>query len=244
MVALVGRSMTQIVSAIPMVAEQTGREVVLIGGLAVMCRLPTPYRATTDVDTVDRRASGEDSQLQLLVAAGATPSGPAGALVRTPWGEVQVDVLEVTDADIDALPSDPTDRLHVLSHAWAACTASALVLSAEGLQPLAVRVAEPGPIIAMKLQSVMNRGAAKEGTDLLDIVRVTLDRTCGPTSRDQLESADARLRADALLHTQQWFGRFEAQSLRKIRAVPEGRDVEIDDVRLVGDLLSGALDRQ
>ncbi|MFI0801158.1 hypothetical protein [Amycolatopsis lurida] len=47
--------MTQIVSAIPVVAEQTGRPVVLVGGLAVMCRLTTPYRVTTDLDTVDRR---------------------------------------------------------------------------------------------------------------------------------------------------------------------------------------------
>lgn len=234
--------MTQIISAIPVVAEQTGRAVVLVGGLAVMCRLPSPYRATIDLDTVDRRATNQESQLQLLVAAGATPSGPAGALVRTPWGEVQVDVLEVTDADIDNLPDDPTDRLHVQSHAWAASTASDLVLSTEGLQPVVVRVAEPGPIIAMKLQSIMNRGAAKEGTDLLDIVRITLDRTCGPTSRSQLESADAQLRADALRHAPQWFDRLGAQSLRKIRAVPEGRDVEIDDVRLVGELLFGVLD--
>ncbi|WP_410620607.1 nucleotidyl transferase AbiEii/AbiGii toxin family protein [Amycolatopsis sp. cmx-8-4] len=183
--------MTQIVSAIPVIVEQTGRAVVLVGGLAVMCRLSIPYRVTTDLDTVDRRAANEDSQLQLLVAAGATRSGPAGALVRTPWGEVQVDVLEVTDADVDDLPDDPTARLHVQSHAWAASTASALVLSAEELPPLTVRVAEPGPLIAMKLQSIMDRGAAKAGTDLLDVVRITLDRTCGPASRDQLESADA-----------------------------------------------------
>ncbi|NKE57907.1 prevent-host-death protein [Lentzea sp. PSKA42] len=234
--------MTQIVSAIPVVAEHTGRPVVLIGGLAVMCRLSVPYRVTTDLDTVDRRTSNEDSQLQLLMAAGATPSGPVGALVHTPWGEVKVDVLEVTDADVSDLPDDPNDRLHVQSHAWAASTASALLLSAEGVPALSVRVAEPGPIIAMKLQSVMNRGAAKEGTDLLDIARITLDRACGPTSRDQLESADSQMRADALLHTRLWFDRRDAQTLSKIRAVPEGRDMEIDDVRLVGELLVSALE--
>ncbi|WP_155984703.1 prevent-host-death protein [Saccharomonospora piscinae] len=196
---------------------------------------------TTDLDTVDRRTARQTKQLELLVAAGARPSGPAGALIRTDWGEVQVDVLEITDADVDDLPIDPTDRLHVQSHAWAASTASELVLDAEELQPLPVRVAEPGPIIAMKLQSVMNRGSAKEGTDLLDIVRLTLDPTCGPRSRDQLESADAQLRADALLHAQRWFIRDKSRSLRKIRAVPEGREVEADDVSLVADLLSAAL---
>lgn len=179
--------MTRLVSAIPVVAEQTGRAVVLIGGLAVMCRLPAPYRVTTDLDMVDRRAVDEDSQLELLVSAGATPSGPSGALVRTPFGDVQVDVLQVTDVDVDDLPDDPTDRLHVQSHAWGASTATVLSLRVEEQPPLTVAVAEPGPIIAMKLQSIMNRGAAKEGTDLLDIVRLTPDRSCGPTSRDQFE---------------------------------------------------------
>jgi hypothetical protein len=150
--------MARLVGAIPVVVEQTGRPVVLVGGLAVMCRLPIPYRVTTDLDTVDRRGAGDVPQLQLLVSAGATPSGPSGALVRTPLGDVQVDVLEVTDAELDEPPTDPTDRLHVQSHAWAAATASPLLLGVDGLDPLAVRVAEPGPIIAMKLQSIMNRG--------------------------------------------------------------------------------------
>jgi hypothetical protein len=87
--------MTRLVSAIPVIAERTGRAVVLVGGLAVMCRLSAPYRVS-------------------------------------------------------------------------------LELSVEGLQPLTVHVSEPGPILAMKLQSIMNRGAAKEGTDLLDIVRISL----------------------------------------------------------------------
>jgi hypothetical protein len=234
--------MARLVSAIPVITEQTGRSVVLVGGLAVVCRLPTPYRVTTDLDTVDRRAADESSQLQLLVSAGARRSGPAGVLVRTPLGDVQVDILEVTDTDVQDLPDDPTDRLHVLSHAWAASSASVVALSADGLLPLAVKVAESGPLITMKLQSVMNRGAAKEGTDLLDIVRITLDPSCGPASRDQLEAADSQLRADALLHARRWFDQFADRSLVKIRAIPEGRDTEIEDVRLVGDLLVGALD--
>jgi len=234
--------MTRLVSAIPVIAEQTGRAVVLVGGVAVMCRLSTPYRATTDLDTVHRRAVDERSQLELLVSAGATLSGPSGAVVHTPYGAVQVDVLEVTDAEVDDLPDDPTDRLHVQAHAWAASTASDLDLEADELQPMTVRVAEPGPLIAMKLQALMNRGSAKEGTDLLDIVRITLDRNCGPASRDQLETADPGLRADALLHARRWFVESAHRSLRKIRAVPEGGDVEIDDVRLIGDLLVATLE--
>ncbi|MCR6489900.1 hypothetical protein M8542_44520 [Amycolatopsis sp. OK19-0408] len=241
-VVLAGGSMTRLVSAIPIIAERTGRPVVLVGGLAVMCRLTNPYRATTDLDTVDRRTASERSQLELLVSTGATPSGPSGVLVRTAHGEVQVDVLEVTDAEVDDLPDDPTDRLHVQAHAWAASTASGLVLKAEGLPPLTVRVSEPGPIIAMKLQSIMNRGSVKEGTDLLDIVRITLDRNCGPVSRDQLEKAGDQLRADTLLHAVRWFDQAVDRSLRKIQAVPESGDIELEDLQLVGELLVTALE--
>ncbi|OLT03796.1 hypothetical protein BJF90_03810 [Pseudonocardia sp. CNS-004] len=117
------------------------------------------------------------------------------------------------------------------------------MLAADELPPLKVAVAEPGPIIAMKLQSIMNRGAAKEGTDLLDIVRLTLDRRCGPTSREQLAAADRLLRADALLHARHWFDQAADLSLKRVRAVPEGASLEVDDLRLVGDLLIAALDR-
>jgi hypothetical protein len=70
---------------------------------------------------------------------------------------------------------------------------------------LTVAVAEPGPIIAMKLQSIMNRGSQKEGTDLLDIIRLCLDPAAGPVLRSQLASADPQLRDDAARHAQRWF---------------------------------------
>ncbi len=95
---------------------------------------------------------------------------------------------------------------------------------ADELPPLTVAVAELGPVIAMKLQSIMNRGSAKGGPDLLDIVRLTLDRDCGPTSRDYLEAAGHQCARGALLHARRWF----AQTAD-------------DEVRLVGDLLVAAL---
>jgi hypothetical protein len=51
--------MEAIVMAIPEVATRTGRPVIIVGGLAVICRLSTPYRATIDLDTVNRRHQGE-----------------------------------------------------------------------------------------------------------------------------------------------------------------------------------------
>jgi hypothetical protein len=237
---LAGAAMARLVSAIPLIAETTGSPVIIVGGLSVICRLGTPYRATTDLDTVDVQTEDSRPHLELLLVKGPA-SGPAGTLLPTPRGPVQVDVLAVSPADQDPLPDDPTDRLHVLSHLWAAETATALTLAVDGVEPVTVAVAEPGPIIAMKLQAVMNRPAAKEGTDLLDILRLTLDSTCGPASRDQLEGAGDQLRADALLHSERWFRQQAAKSLRKIQAVPEGARVEADDVELVADLLSRAL---
>jgi len=240
-VDLVGTSMSALVHAIPSIVERTKREVVLIGGLAVMCRLNQPYRVTTDLDTVNRRGDSEPPQLELLLASGAEPSGISGALVHTPAGDVQVDVLEVTDADLNALPNDPTDRLHVLAHAWAASSASLMIIRANDMPDLEVAVAEPGPLIAMKLQSIMNRGATKEGTDLLDIIRLSLDAGCGPRARTQLDAADVQLRNDAALHARRWFDEYAGRSSRLVRAVPEGRDTQLDDLHLVGELLESAL---
>ena len=183
-VDLARTSMVALVRAIPVTAALTGSPVIVVGGLAVLCRLSRPYRATSDLDIVHRRIGAQTPQLELFVNGGAQASGPSGVRVATPAGTVQVDVLEVSDADLTDLPEDPTDRLHVLSHAWAASTATAMVLrTTDGDDDLTVRVAEPGALVATKLQSVMNRGRYKEGTDLLDIIRLTLDRSSGPAGQ-------------------------------------------------------------
>lgn len=236
-VNLAGTAMEQLVHAIPHIEAQTSRPVVLIGGLAVVCRLGRPHRATADLDTVDRRRDDEPSQLELLLDAGATPRGPVGALLNTVAGTVEIDVLGVTDAALKELPDDATGRLHVMAHNWAAATASPMSLQTPGLAPVIVRVAEPGPLIAMKLQSLMDRGAAKEASDLLDIVRLTLDPTAGSAVRQQLSNADPQLRADCLLHVQLWLVTHARRSLSRIRSIPEGHAVTLDDIELVAELL-------
>lgn len=234
--------MAAIVAAIPVTARDTGRPVIVVGGLAVLCRLSSPYRVTTDLDTVSRRHTGQVGHLELLVAAGATPSGPAGVQVQTPLGPVQVDVLEVTDADLSPLPEDATDRLHVLSHAWAAQTATPMRIAADNSPPVTVLVARPAALVAMKLQSVMNRGAAKEGTDLLDIVRLTTDPTTAAAVIDGLSAADDQLKADALLHARRWYTDGAARTLQRICTIPEGASTTADDLVLVAELLSAALE--
>lgn len=242
MVNLAGTAMERLVHAIPRIEAQTARPVVLIGGLAVVCRLGRPHRATADLDTVDRRRDDEPSQLELLLDAGATPRGPAGALLDTLAGVVEVDVLEVTDAALQELPDDATGRLHVMAHNWAAATASPISLQTPGFAPVTVRVAEPGPLIAMKLQSLMDRGAAKEASDLLDIVRLTLDPITGADARQQLSNANPQLRADCLLHVRLWLVAHARRSLSRVRSIPEGHAMALDDIALTAELLVASVE--
>jgi hypothetical protein len=247
-VDLVGASMLALVEAIPELEARTERKATVIGGLAVLCRLGTVYRVTSDLDTANRLAVGETPQLEVLLQQDdVTEAGPAGVLIPTSAGTVKVDVIEVTDAELSHLSDDATDRLDVLSHAWAIETAARLRIRAAspgGTSTEAVAyLAEPGPLIAMKLQSVMNRPVDKERTDLLDIVRLTLDHTAGPTARAQLAEADTQLAEDARLHAHRWFVDLKDQTLRLIRELPEGADVDADTVQLVGELLLAELDR-
>jgi hypothetical protein len=241
--------MLAIVQAIPELEVRTGRTATVIGGLAVLCRLGTVYRATSDLDTADRRAAGEPPRLDVLLqSADVTRAGPAGVWIPTPAGKVQVDIIEITNAELSQLPEDETDRLAVLSHAWAIETATPIrirVASPSGgaSTEVTARVAEPGPLIAMKLQSIMNRPVSKERTDLLDIVRLTLDNTAGPSARAQLSKADAQLAEDARLHARRWFIERKEPTLRLIRELPEGADVDEDTIQLVGELLMAELDR-
>lgn len=247
-VDLVGASMLAIVQAIPELEARTGRSAVVIGGLAVLCRLGTAYRATSDLDTAHHRTKGEPAQIEVLLQyEGVTRAGPAGVWIPTPAGHVQVDVIEVTDAELMCLPDDETDRRAVLSHIWAIQTATPVKIRvanpAGDAAEVTVRVSEPGPLIAMKLQSIMNRPREKERTDLLDIVRLTLDRTAGPSVRAQLASADAQLAADARMHAHKWFTELSDQTLRLILELQESSGIDADTIQLVGELLMAELDR-
>lgn len=103
-------------------------------------------------------------------------------------------------------------------------------------------VAEPGPLIAMKLQAVMNRSADKQGTDLLDILRLTLDETTGPVALTQIGGVDPAVASDIALHVDLWFVRRRQQALQWIRQVG-GNDVTTDDLDLVAELLAAAASR-
>jgi hypothetical protein len=158
-------------------------------------------------------------------------------------GDIQVDVLEIAESDLDRLPEDPSGRLYVLAHAWAADTATPVHIRAHQVDDVRVLVAEPGPLIAMKLQSTIDRGAAKEGTDLLDIIRLTLDQQSGPIARLQLSQVDEELKAAVRWHVDWCFQQNTARSLSRVRRIPEGADTQIDDLALVHELLIQGLDQ-
>jgi hypothetical protein len=103
-------------------------------------------------------------------------------------------------------------------------------------------MAEPGPLVAAKLQSVMDRPGAKAGTDLLDIVRLTLSPRTRPAVLAQCGDCADHLAGAARQRAGLWFGTRRLDSIRLIRAVG-GHDVDGDIVDLVGELLIDAFGR-
>ena len=165
----------------------------------------------------------------------------------TPSGIVRVDVIDVIDASDSSVIEDPTDRLYEMAHGWAFRTATGLRIDAVGSDRQSVvsavaRVAEPGPLVAMKLQAVLLRSTAKEGTDLLDIITILRD----PTSRDlalgQLAGCDPVIAGDVALHAHRWFVEQADRSLRLIRAAG-ARETGRDELELVAALLEAATRR-
>jgi len=167
-------------------------------------------------------------------------------LLPTPYGQVKVDVLEVRQVEIDEPSDDPGDRLHASAHAWANDTASEVTIEVASLRGVQVEVstlvAEPGPLIAMKLQAIMNREAAKQGTDLQDIARLLLDEQVRPTALAQLGNCRASTAADIALHVDLWLVRRRRQAMRWVHDVG-GSDLTLDDLDLVAELLLAASER-
>lgn len=240
-VTLVGSGLAPLVDAIPRIEELTGERPIIIGGLAVMCRLTSAHRATTDIDTVQRQAQGDMSHLEVLLQSpNAKRADPLGVRIPTASGEAKVDVVVVTEADVTEPDDYPPGRLHALSHAWAQETATTLVI---GIGPgadirQAARVAQPGPLVAMKLQAIESRREEKKATDLVDVVRLLLDSSTREVALEQLRSCDPRIAGDVAWHAHKYFTVETTRSLRSVRSVSS--DIDSDTLRLVGDLVVGA----
>lgn len=247
-VQLIGPQMAAVVHGLGEVQRLVSGSAVVVGGLAVLCRLTRPYRATTDLDVVDR-LSGASSHLEVLRSAAESDHvDDTAVLLPTPFGAVRVDVLEVRSSELTDPSDDPGDRLHAFSHAWAADTATAIsveVLSARGgevISSATAQMAEPGPLVAMKLQALEDRPREKQGTDLLDIHRLVLDPLVRDVALDQIESVDVFVAADVTLHVQRWLRRHRAVAIQRMHAVG-GTDLALEDVDLVAELIEAACGR-
>lgn len=246
-VTFVGDAMAAVIQGVAEVRDLIGEPPVIVGGLAVLSRLSNPYRATLDLDVVDRMV-GKTPQLEILRAAsGAEPVEPAAVLLPTVFGPVKVDVLEVRQVELEQPSDDPGDRLHAASHAWASDTATEMIIEVirrDGQQvEVTTPVAEPGPLIAMKLQAVMNRSVDKQGTDLLDIVRLTFDEATRSAAIEQISGVADEVASDIAMHVDLWFVRRRQQALQWIRGVG-GDDVSADDLDLIAELLLAAADHR
>jgi hypothetical protein len=245
----VGAEMVRLVNAIPLVQSILADRFVIIGGLAVLAQLSTPLRSTSDLDTATARRPGVAGSLELLLGhEGAEPADTAGVMLPTDLGAVKVDVLEVAVKHVGPPPEDPNDALYELAHTWAFETAEPMVLTASAMpgssEPSAVAeapVAGPGPLIATKLQSAVNRGTDKEATDLLDIIALLNDAATGPQALTSLENADPGLVEAAAEHVDLWFFKRREHTLRRVRSLPEGDWITPDLVGDVGEVLRAAL---
>lgn len=240
-----GDAMATVVQGVDHVRDILGAPPVIVGGLAVLSRLSTPHRATVDLDLVDR-LRGEVPYLEVLRSSvGATPIDPAAVLLPTLHGGLKVDVLEVRPRELDAPSDDPGDRLHASSHAWAHDSATDLTLAVDSSEREAIEVttpvAEPGPLVAMKLQAVMNRSRDKQGTDLLDVVRLMFDASARPLALAQVAEVDASVAVDIAAHVDLWFVRQRARTFSLVRTASE--DLTLDDLDLVAELLLDAAAR-
>lgn len=159
-------------------------ELRLIGGLAVMCRVGTPHRATVDLDAVARDLAGVHVDLAALAV-----SAPGGGQY-TFAGDLELDVIDVSADPVEALvavlgwpAAELSDlELNVVAHTWAHDTASALDLLAVDEDtgvPLATApgrlVATAAGLVAMKATTVSLRASSKpekRASDLYDLGRL------------------------------------------------------------------------
>lgn len=196
----------------------------LIGGLAVLCRVGVPHRATVDLDALARGLAGFEPELRRVAVSAA-----GGGQYRMP-GDLDLDVIDISPGDADdvvALVGDrPTDlELNVVAHTWAHDTATALDLTvvsdADGslLSSAPSRlVASAGGLVAMKATTVPLRASSrpeKRASDLYDLARLVGETT----GLAEIGAAPAVLRSAVFDRLSEWF------------ASPRGRDRTFRDVR-------------
>lgn len=215
-------------------------ELRLIGGLAVMCRVGTPHRATVDLDAVAR-----DLPLVHEAIARIAVTAPGGGQY-TFAGDFDLDVIDVAPSTtrvlIDQLlehdePLGDLD-LNMIAHTWAHDSATPLDVVAveDGTGQVLARadgrlVASPVGLVAMKATTVPLRSSSrpeKRASDLYDLGRLIVVGNLGDTD---LAVMPEELRVAVVDHLRHWFvdpgGR--DRTFREVRRFDEPR-LDLDEV--------------
>jgi hypothetical protein len=226
-------------------------ELRLIGGLAVLCRVGVPHRATVDLDALTRHLDRFDPALQRL----ALSSSGGGQYVMP--GRLDLDVIDVAPDSAEELvaalagPGDPegaalTDlERNAVGHTWAHDTAGPVVISVcdEEGAPLVTGVerlvASTAGLVVMKATTVPLRASSKpekRASDLYDVARLLSTAT----GAEELLGAPAALRVPVLAALEAWLvdPRGRDRTFREIRRFGDAR-VDLDEAsEVVADLLS------
>lgn len=215
-------------------------ELRLIGGLAVMCRVGMPHRATVDLDAVARDLPSVHPGLASLAVA-----SPGGGQY-TFDGALELDVIDVSGEGADDLAAvlgwpdaELADlELNVIAHTWAHDTASPLDLVAVD-EVTGARLAEaPGRLVAsapglvaMKATTVALRASSKpekRASDLYDLGRLI---ETGALGGDALDSLPSALRRPIEARLRSWFvsDRGRDRTFRVVRRFDDP-PLDLDDV--------------
>lgn len=210
----------------------------LIGGLAVMCRVGLPHRATVDLDAITR---GLASHEELLANLAVTSVGGGQYRMRN---DLELDVIDIAPESADELAAlveadgDVSDlELNVVAHAWAhdAATPMDIVVVDELGTTLAAApgrlVASGAGLVAMKATTVPLRAsqrAEKRASDLYDLARLVVTTPGLPAdvaSMPPLLATCIRTRLDG------WFvaGAGRDRTYRELRRFDDP-PVDFDDV--------------
>jgi len=227
-------------------------ELRLIGGLAVMCRVGSPHRATVDLDAVTRELTRLHPDLARLALTSA-----GGGQYRFA-GDLDLDVIDVAPVSAEGLLAQLAHdgatlsdlELNVIAHTWAHDTATPLDIVAVDEQT-GVRLAEAhqrlvataAGIVAMKATTVPLRASSKpekRASDLYDLGRLLI---AGRIAPDDLHAMPPLLDVVVAERLVGWFvddgGR--DRTYRDVRRFDEPA-LDLDDVGdAVEDLVGSAI---
>lgn len=143
---------------------------VVVGGLAVMCRLGVEHRVTLDVDSTFDRPNDPPTTAVLVAEGVATGSAAAQRVIIN--GTV-VDVIDTFAISDEELPDEPKDRLFVCAHRYAWETGDVVTFVGDSASA-AVSVATIDALFAMKAHALRfgsrDRRRRKRASDLQDLL--------------------------------------------------------------------------